>query len=248
MEKEIGLFHVIRHAEIEGLGLYEPVLQERGVPFCYVDVFRGDEFPAAVSEDEGLIVLGGPMSVNDRIRYPWIAGELALIKDSVTHNRPVLGVCLGSQLLAAALGAKVYPARVKEVGCAPITLTPAAEDDPCLRNLDKELVVFQWHGDTFDLPAKAVRLARGVAVPNQAFRVGERTYALQFHWEATGAMVREWTAAYPDDVKSAGIPTAEFIINTYVANERALADRARSFFNACLDQSGLTESSPSTAT
>ncbi len=123
---------------------------------------------------------------------PWLAAEKRLVTDAVEAGRPFLGVCLGVQLLAAALGAPVYAAEQAEVGLLEVELTGEGREDRLFAGIDEPLVSLQWHGDTFDLPPGAVRLARSPLAENQAFRVGERAYGVQFHLEVTGEMAREW--------------------------------------------------------
>jgi len=135
--------------------------------------------------------MGGPMSATDDAELPWLTAEKALIGEAVHAGVPFWGVCLGVQLLAASLGARVYSGPEPEVGLLPVTLTPEARDDPVFAAAPDDLVTLQWHGDTFDLPTGAVRLAGSPAYPNQAFRVN-RAYGVQFHLEVSGEMAAEW--------------------------------------------------------
>jgi GMP synthase (glutamine-hydrolysing) len=144
--------------------------------------------------------MGGPMSVNDHDSHPWLHAETALIRDAVQADTPFWGVCLGVQLLAASLGARVYPGPQPEVGILPVSVTLDGLTDPVFRELPREVLTLQWHGDTFDLPHDAVRLAGSPAYPNQAFRV-RRAYGVQFHLEVSGEMAREW-AEVPEYVES----------------------------------------------
>jgi GMP synthase (glutamine-hydrolysing) len=140
------------------------------------------------------------MGATDDAELPWLAAEKRLIGEAVRAGVPFWGVCLGVQLLAASLGARVYRGPAPEVGLLPVTLTPAARADPVFAAAPDDLVTLQWHGDTFDLPRGAVRLAGSPAYPNQAFRVG-RAYGVQFHLEVSGEMAREW-AEIPEYVLS----------------------------------------------
>ncbi|MBA3376711.1 MAG: type 1 glutamine amidotransferase, partial [Actinobacteria bacterium] len=143
---------------------------------------------------------GGPMSATDDADLPWLTHEKRLIGEAVHADVPFWGVCLGVQLLAASLGARVYRGPEPEVGLLPVTLTPEARSDPVFAAAPDDLVTLQWHGDTFDLPAGAVRLAGSSAYPNQAFRV-RRAYGIQFHLEVSAEMAREW-AEVPEYVSS----------------------------------------------
>jgi GMP synthase (glutamine-hydrolysing) len=182
---------IIRHMPHEAGGTLESALGRAGLKFHYVDLYR--ETPARLPLDEasGLIVLGGPMNVDQTDEYPFLADDVRWIQQAIARGLPLLGICLGSQLLAKALGARVYPNGVKEIGWYPIELTPAAADDPLFAQSGGR-TVFQWHGDTFELPGGAVHLARSPLCENQAFRYGRNVYGLQFHIEMTAAMIDEW--------------------------------------------------------
>lgn len=182
----------LRHVEHEGLGLLEDILKRAELPCRYVDVFREPGFKFLPESCAGLVVLGGPMNVDQTDRYPFLAAETRWIADAIAADVPVLGICLGSQLLAKALGARVYASRVKEIGWYDVELTPAAKTDPLFSGCSPIQRVFQWHGDTFDLPRGAVQLARGQDCENQAFRYGDSAYALQFHLEVTPEIVATW--------------------------------------------------------
>jgi len=184
--------HVVafRHVPFEGLGLIEPALQDRGITVEYADLFQeGAAVPDAAGA-AGLIFMGGPMSANDDL--PYLAQEIQLIREAVERGQPVLGVCLGSQLIAKALGACVFRNSTKEIGWFDIRLTEAGRQDPLLASLDEPETVFHWHGETFDLPDGAVWLAYSDACRHQAFRVGSNVYGLQFHLEVTPEMIADW--------------------------------------------------------
>ena len=179
--------HVCQHAPFEGLGSIEAWLEGRGMAVGYTRLFAGDPLPAVDAIDM-LIAMGGPMSVNDEADLPWLKAEKQLVRDAVTKGLPVLGVCLGAQLIANALGARVYRHAVKEIGWFPVqaVAVPAAETF----RFPLETLVFHWHGETFDLPPGAVRLARSEGCENQAFQIGARVLALQFHLETTPETAR----------------------------------------------------------
>jgi GMP synthase-like glutamine amidotransferase len=178
-----------RHVPFEGAGLIVPALERRGFALEYADLYaEGAQMPATAAY-AGLIFLGGPMSVNDPL--PWIEWELAAIRDAMERGQPVLGICLGSQLIAKAAGARVYPNAVKEIGWFILHFTGAARTDLLFAGLQTE-TTFHWHGETFDLPHQSVLLASSEKCVNQAFRIGARTYGLQFHLEVTPAMIADW--------------------------------------------------------
>jgi GMP synthase-like glutamine amidotransferase len=151
---------------------------------------------------DAVIAMGGPMSVNDEDDHPWLVGEKRLIADAVGRGMPVFGACLGVQLLASSLGARVYRGTVPEVGVLPVYGTQAAASDPVFGGLDWPRPTLQWHSDTFDLPSGATLLATSPAYPHQAFRVGDLAYGVQFHLEVTDRMADEW-ARVPEYVIAA---------------------------------------------
>jgi GMP synthase (glutamine-hydrolysing) len=183
---------VLRHAPHEGLGTLGDALVAGQLALTQVDLFREPLATFSPRQWAGLVVMGGPMNVDETTRYPFLGDEVVWIRRAVDDGLPVLGVCLGSQLLAKTLGARVTPNRVKEIGWYEVELTSAASDDPLLAGCQKSESVFQWHGDTFNLPQGAVQLARGKSCENQAFRYGKCAYGLQFHLEVTAPMIDTW--------------------------------------------------------
>ncbi len=198
---------VLQHIACEPPGVFEDVLRERAHELTRVELDEGEPLPDG--QWDAIVAMGGPMSVNDEADHPWLVAEKAAIASHVTAGRPFWGSCLGAQLLAAALGARVYAGPAPEVGVLAVELTEAGRDDPVLGPLPPSIDTLQWHGDTFDLPAGAVLLASSPAYPNQAYRVGPVAYAVQFHVEVTEAMGEEWAgvpayAEYADRVLGPG--------------------------------------------
>jgi GMP synthase (glutamine-hydrolysing) len=183
---------ILRHVPHETSGSLESYLAAAGMECRYFDLFR--EAPQLLPLDEAaaLVVLGGPMGVNDAAQYPFLAAEINWVRQAVERPLPVLGICLGAQLLANAMGANVYPNPAKEIGWYPLEMLPAAAEDRLFAGCQGTETVFQWHGDTFDLPPRAVLLARSALCQNQAFRVGPSAWGLQFHVEMTPDMVDFW--------------------------------------------------------
>jgi GMP synthase (glutamine-hydrolysing) len=198
---------VLQHIACEPPGVFEDVLAERAHELVRVELDEGEPLPAGTWD--AIVAMGGPMSVNDEGEHPWLTGEKAAIASHVRAGRPFWGSCLGAQLLASALGARVYAGPAPEVGVLAVELTAAGLDDPVLGVLPAAVDTLQWHGDTFDLPEGAVLLASSPAYPHQAFRVGRAAYAVQFHVEVTEAMGEEWAgvpayAEYADRVLGPG--------------------------------------------
>lgn len=183
---------VVQHVPHESLGTIGPALERKGLEADFLRVYENHKVPRSVEGYSGLIVLGGPMGVYEEEAYPFIKGELKLIESALKTNTPALGVCLGAQLMAAAAGARVYKGKNKEIGWYGATLTEEGVDDRLFMGLSDEFTVFQWHGDTFDLPPGSVLLASSKLFPNQVARIGSRAYAIQFHLEVTERMIMEW--------------------------------------------------------
>ena len=199
---------VLQHIACEPPGAYEDVMRERGIRIARVELDEGDALPDWKQFD-AIVAMGGPMSVNDETELPWLSGEKRTIADAVRSGTPYWGACLGVQLLAASLGARVYAGPKPEVGLLPVALTDEALADPVFGGLPHEILTLQWHGDTFDLPEGAARLAGSPAYPNQAFRFGRSAYGVQFHLEVSPGMARDWAdvpeySAYLDRVLGPG--------------------------------------------
>jgi GMP synthase (glutamine-hydrolysing) len=191
---------LVQHVAFEGPGAIAQAIAEAGGALTVLRMDRGDllPLPAVFAEVAGLVVMGGPMSVHDDLA--WLAEERALLRRAVEAGLPVLGVCLGAQQLAAALGAPVLEGPAPEYGVGEVHLTTAAISDPVLGPAPTPLPCVHWHGDTFGLPEGAVRLAGNAAYENQAFRFGDRAYGLQFHVEVTASLVAHWGPHLPPGV------------------------------------------------
>ena len=193
--------YVLQHHPVENLGTIADALEGAALAWQYVRVNEGQPVPHDMKGAGGLIVMGGPMGVYQTDRYPWLRDEMALINDSIKRNLPVLGICLGAQILAAALGAKVERnAKGKEIGWHPIKLEDAAKEDRLCRNLPDTLTPFHWHGDIFALPEGAVSLAKSEKTPCQMFRYGDKAYGIQFHFEVTRDAVAAMAEAFAKEL------------------------------------------------
>ncbi len=228
---------VLQHIACEPPGVYEDVLLERGATIDRVELDEGEPLPDWRGFDL-IVAMGGPMSVNDEREHPWLVDEKLLIRDAVSAGTGFWGACLGVQLLASSLGARVHAGATPEVGVLPVTLTDEGAADPVLSGLPRELPTLQWHGDTFDLPQGAVRLAGSPVYPNQAFRWGRAAYGVQFHLEVTGSMAREWAQvpAYVDSLeRTLGPGSAEQLFADFDAASAAMQDHARAMFERWID-------------
>jgi GMP synthase-like glutamine amidotransferase len=179
---------VVRHEPFEHLGRFAEILKQNNIPFYYKDLGE----PSELDRCRGVIVMGGPQSANDSL--PGLVAELKLIEQAVVREVPVLGICLGAQLIAKALGARVYRNPEKEIGWAPVYLTAAAERDRVFGGIASPANLFHWHGETFDLPAGAEWLAYSDKCRHQAYRFGRNVYGVQFHPEITPEMIVDWSA------------------------------------------------------
>jgi len=208
---------VIKHVEIEGPGTIERVFQNTNWLLTTLDFTNGDFPPDDFSDIKAIISLGGPMNVYEEADYPFLRYENLFLKKAIKKEIPILGICLGAQLLAKACGAKVNKAREKEIGWYKVSLTDDGKKDILFESLPKELEVFQWHEDTFDIPQGAACLASSQSCRNQAFRFGKNTYGLQFHIEVTPEMVEAWIDEYKKD--NAEFNAADIITKAYRQKE-----------------------------
>ena len=189
MEKQIL---IIKQVEQEGPGLIEDIFVESGWSIKTVELSQGEKLPSGFDETGALVLLGGPMNVYEEKKYPFLKEEESLIRKALVEEIPVLGICLGAQLLAKTCGAQVKKAPQKEIGWYKVEKTDDGKKDVLFNTGADRIQVFQWHEDTFDVPEGAVLLAEGKDCKNQAFRVGQNAYGLQFHIEVTEDMIRDW--------------------------------------------------------
>lgn len=185
--------HWLQHADFEDLGCMAPWLAARGHRVTQTRLYAGETLPSHDAFD-WLIVMGGPMNIYEYDAHPWLCAEKQLISEAITANKRVLGICLGSQLIADVLGGKVTRNAHTEIGWFPIELSDKGRHSSLLKDFPPSFNVFHWHGDTFAIPPGAQHLASSAACANQAFSYGERVIGLQFHPEVTASNVRDWLA------------------------------------------------------
>jgi GMP synthase (glutamine-hydrolysing) len=216
---------IIKHIDIEGPGLVEYCLRQGKLPYQILNLTPRVHLPK-LEEITHIVLLGGPMNVYEEDRYPFLREEDLFIKEAIQRGKAILGICLGAQLIAKALGAKVSKAPAKEIGWYDVSLTEIGSQDPLFSSLPKTFSVFQWHEDTFEIPKGGKLIATSSPVPHQAFRYGEKVYGLQFHLEVTEGMIGEWLDTYEEESKGlqlsqpfsrVGIATeTEIKIETYI--------------------------------
>ena len=182
--------HVLQHVPFEGLGHIGAWIRRHGHRLTLSRLYAGAELPTPEDFDR-LVILGGPMNIYEEPAYPWLVAEKALIRATIAAGKSAVGICLGAQLLADALGSPVYAGTDKEIGWFPVRLTGVGRQTPLCHDLPPETTVFHWHGDTFDLPPGAIHLAESDACVNQAFLANDRLLGLQFHLESTPDTVEQ---------------------------------------------------------
>jgi GMP synthase (glutamine-hydrolysing) len=232
---------VCQHVAAEPLGTLDPLIRRRGHRMRFVNFSRDPDARPSLERYRGLIVLGGPMNVDEQARHPHLKTELALIEQALTEGKPVLGICLGAQLLAHVLGAPVRRHRCPEIGWYRLETTEHGRRDPVLEPLGDALPVFQWHGRTFDLPSEAVHLAQTQTCANQAFRWGEDAYGFQFHLEMDEALIERWLATplYREELRDSGLGHDEQAIRRHTREHiGAMRSAADAVFNRFLDRVG----------
>jgi len=200
-----------RHIAFEDLGLLEPLLRARGYAIEYHDAAPGRDTPPAAHDVELLVVLGGPMDADDFTGYPNLRQEVEALRERHRRDLPTLGICLGAQLMALALGGTVRPMPVKEIGFAPLRLAAGCADS-ALAGLGEEDTVLHWHGDEILLPPGIAALASTAACAAQAFQWSPRGLALQFHLEADPARIGEWTRGHASELAACGIDGAGLVL------------------------------------
>jgi len=209
------MWWIIKNSAAEGPGLLLDELRSRNLDFRILSLPDGDELPP-LSKVDGAIILGGPMNVDEVDLYPYLASEKEWVRDVIASGKPLLGLCLGGQMIARALEAEVRANTKPEIGFFPVKLTKSGTLDPLLQNLPSEFPIFHWHGDRFEIPNGCENLAASDLCDHQAFRAGRRAYALQFHPEVTRDIIDEWRTSSEIDI--AQLPQAHAAAATIFRN------------------------------
>jgi GMP synthase (glutamine-hydrolysing) len=203
----MGEVLVFQHDPFDDLGFFSEVLEKQGSNYRVARLFHGEMPTEDWEKVAALIVLGGPMKVDEEKKFPFLRWEKRIIRAAIDDAVPVLGICLGAQLIASTLGTAIFHGPVKEIGWSPISITPHGQVDSLLGYLPESATVFQWHSDGFELPPGAIRLASSAHYSTQAFRLGKTIYGLQFHLEVTPRMIERWL-----DERSKDLALAPYVL------------------------------------
>ena len=236
--------HVLQHVPFEGLGSIEPWLAQRGTEIRYTRFFERDPLPDLDAVDL-LVAMGGPMSVNDEAQFSWLEPEKRTVREAIEREIRVLGICLGAQLIARALGSRVYPNAVKEIGWLPIQGIHETEE---AFRFPSQCTVFHWHGETFDLPGGAVRIARSAGCENQAFQLARHVIGLQFHLETTAAVAHGMVENCGEElVAGSYVQSATEILDVPAARYQAINGLMSDVLTYLVDRRAAPQAQPSAA-
>lgn len=233
---------IIKHIDIEGPGTLGEFLDKEKIPYCIIDLNSAEDLPSTMEGIHGVVVLGGPMNVDEETKYPWLIKENIFIQDIIAQSIPFLGICLGSQLLAKAAGAKVVKSPVKEIGWYNVTLTPEGRKDPLFQGFSEDDMIYHWHGDMFEIPSQGTLLATAQECPHQALKVGNNAYGLQFHIEITDKSIQEWCDEYAHNDLPGRKEHVKSMINDYWLYQKKFNQQAEVVYKNFLEivrRSGL---------
>lgn len=202
---------VLQHVPCETPGVIGEVLSAESISTEIVRIFEGKKVPDELEEAAGIVIMGGPMGVYEQNRHPFLRQEIRLIEEALKKEKPILGICLGSQLLASALGARVKPGKQKEIGWYPVRLAKSAKTDPLWSGANDSFTAYHWHGDVFELPRGAVSLASSALTQCQAFRYGKNAYGFLFHMEVTEKIIRDMVRTFAAELDAEALDGAAII-------------------------------------
>lgn len=222
---------VLQHERVENLGIIEQVLLSYGLTPRYVRTFAGEGVPGKMRDAAALISMGGPMGVYEHVQHPFLLDEMRLMERALGEEKPVLGICLGSQLLAAVLGAEVRRGEHKEIGWHRVDLSPAGRADALFSELEPSFTAYHWHGDVFSVPPEAVSLAASEQTACQAFSRDGRAYGVLFHMEVTEKIVGDMVSSFADELQQQNLDGPEIIAQAR-QHLPELEHRGRAFFQA----------------
>jgi len=201
----MAIIYTLQNIGIETLGIIEDCLKAAGLHPQYIKPFKEQPVPEEMGDAVGLIIMGGPMGVYEQNRFPFLSDEIRLIEQALKENKPILGICLGSQLIASALGAEIKKGNHKEIGWHAVFLDNPASDDPLWKDVTSPFMAYHWHGDIFGLPQGAVNLAFSELTECQGFRYGENTYGFLFHMEVTDKIIHRMVDTFREEMIRAAL-------------------------------------------
>ena len=232
---------IIKHIDIEGPGTLGDFFKSQGEPFETIELGAGEILPSSPGKYKAVVVLGGPMNVDEEDRYPFLKPENDFIQKVLKEGVPFLGICLGSQLLAKAAGAKVVSSPVKEIGWYQIQICEVGKRDSLFDGFREEVPVYHWHGDMFQLPSNGRLLATAQGCPHQALKVGKNAYGLQFHVEVTDKSIREWCDEYCENDLAGRKDHAKSMMEDYWKYKKAFDAQAQRLYQNFL---GIIKDNP----
>lgn len=229
------MFLIIKHIDIEGPGTLGDFLRAKGIQTRTVELGEGEPLPVSLEGIKAVIVLGGPMNVDEEDKYPFLKAENEFIQKALKSNVPYLGICLGSQLLAKAAGARVVCSPVKEIGWYTIDLTEEGRKDPLFKGFRADESIYHWHGDMFMIPSNGALLATAKGCPHQALRVGKNAYGVQFHVEVTDKSIKEWSDEYIENDLPGRRDHAKAMLDDYYTHKERFHAQANQIYQNFLD-------------
>jgi len=226
---------IIKHIDIEGPGTLGDFLKSHNEPFRIIELGVGESLPQDLKDVKGVVVLGGPMNVDEENKYAFLGSEIKFIQAVLDAEIPFLGICLGSQLLSKAAGARVVKSPVKEIGWYHVQLTDAGKKDPFFKGFQENNPIYHWHGDMFQIPVKGELLATATGCPHQALKVGKNAYGIQFHIEVTDKSIKEWCEEYCENDLPGRLDHAQGMMEDYWKYKEKFDTQAQALYKNFLN-------------